>query len=83
MRVTVVFPEAIGTNIIKNSGVGSSLQMENGQGSIKMLTPGKAAQIIIKGIERDRYRITGGSDAAFMDFLYRLSHRYAAKFNFR
>ena len=78
VRVTVVFPGAIGTNIAANSGLGDSLQMDNQQSSIKMLAPSKAAQIILDGIERDRYRVLVGSDARFMDLLYRLNPSYAA-----
>ena len=80
VRVTVVFPGAIGTNIAANSGVGASLDMESGQRTIKMLAPDKAAQIILDGIEQNRYRILVGSDAAFMDFIYRVSPRRAARF---
>jgi short-subunit dehydrogenase len=79
VRVTVVFPGAMETNIAINSGVGNSLKMEKGQGGIKMLAPRKAAQIIIDGMERNRYRILVGSDAALMDFLCRLSPGRAAK----
>jgi NADP-dependent 3-hydroxy acid dehydrogenase YdfG len=78
VRVTVVFPGAMETNIANNSGVGNTLKMEKGQGSFKMLAPKKAAQIIIDGIEKNRYRILVGSDSAFMDFLSRLSPQYAA-----
>ena len=79
VRVTVVFPGAIGTNIAAHSGLGDSLGMETDQGAHRTLAPGKAAQIIIDGIERNRYRILVGSDAAFMDFLYRLSPRRASR----
>lgn len=80
VRVTVVFPGATGTNIAANSGVGAGLNMESRQGSIKMLAPAKAAQIIIDGIEQNHYRILVGSDAAFMDFACRLSPKHAARF---
>jgi short-subunit dehydrogenase len=80
VRVSVVFPGAIGTNIAANSGLGNTLSMEKEHGAIKMLAADKAAQIIIDGIEQDRYRILVGSDAAFMDFIYRLSPGRAAKF---
>ena len=85
VRVTVVFPGAIGTNIADNSGVTISAGPENGnrQRSIKPLAPSKAAQIIIDGIEQDRYRILVGSDAAFMDFIYRVSPESAANYIFR
>jgi len=85
VRVTVVFPGAIGTNIIANSGVEQTPNVESGdsQGPIKPLVPSKAAQIIIDGIEKDRYRVLVGSDSVFMDFIYRISPRRAANFIFK
>ena len=85
VKVTVVFPGAIGTNIAANSGVSISLgsETENVQRSFKPLAPSKAAQIIIDGIEQDRYRILVGSDSAFMDFIYRVSPERAANYIFK
>ena len=85
VRVTVVFPGAIGTNIAANSGVAIGPRPENGnrQRSIKPLAPSKAAQIIIDGIEKNRYRVLVGSDAAFMDFISRVSPERAANFIFK
>ncbi len=83
--VTVVFPGAIGTNIAANSGVGNTLRVENqsSQRTIKTLAPGKAAEMIVDGIEQNRYRVLVGSDAAFMDLLYRLSPQRAANFIYK
>lgn len=81
--VTVVFPGAVGTNIAANSGVGITLPAESSQPSMRQLAPSKAAQIIVEGIERNRYRVLVGSDAALMDALYRLSPRRAATLIFR
>jgi short-subunit dehydrogenase len=85
VRVTVVFPGAIGTNIAANSGVAINLGPDNGKGprSIKPLPPSQAARIIVEGIEQNRYRILVGSDSAFMDFLYRVSPERAAHFIFK
>lgn len=85
IRVTVVFPGAIGTNIAANSGVSINPEMmEAGQQqAAKTLAPDKAAQIIVEGMEQNRYRVLVGSDAAFMDFIYRLSPQWAANFIFR
>lgn len=85
VNVTVVFPGAIGTNIAANSGVGLSPGPENReqQRSIKPLEPSKAAEIIIDGIERNRYRVMVGSDATFLDRFYRLSPERAARFIFK
>jgi short-subunit dehydrogenase len=80
VRVTVVFPGAVETNIAQNSGVRDIPGMEDGQGANRMLAPDKAAQSILDGMERNRYRIVVGSDAAFMDFVYRLNPRRAAQF---
>ncbi|HSM57572.1 MAG TPA: SDR family NAD(P)-dependent oxidoreductase [Candidatus Sulfomarinibacteraceae bacterium] len=81
VQVTIVFPGAIGTNIAENSGLGRELQAEDGDGeesSFKPLPADKAAEIIIAGIEKDKYRVLVGSDARMMDFLYRLHPKFAA-----
>ena len=74
VRVTVVFPGAVSTNITVNSGVkGFELPADQQQQRIKILSAAAAAQIIIDGIERDRPRVLVGSDAKFMDFFSRLN----------
>jgi NAD(P)-dependent dehydrogenase (short-subunit alcohol dehydrogenase family) len=83
VKVTVVFPGAIGTNIAVNSGVMDSLPMKGGEGSPRMLAPDKAAQIILDGIEYDRYRVLVGSDAMLMDAFYRLNPQRAARFIYK
>jgi hypothetical protein len=47
---------------------------------MKILSPEKAAQIIIDGMERNAHRVLVGKDAAFMDIIYRLNPRRAANF---
>lgn len=79
VRVTVVFPGAIGTNIAANSGIGNLMDLESNRGAIKMLAPERAAEIILDGVEQDRYRIFVGSDASMMDFFYRLNPQRAAR----
>ncbi len=81
VRVTVVFPGALGTNIAENSGVMmDSAQVKGGQARIKMLAPDKAARIIIDGIEHNRYRVLVGADSRLMDAVYRLNPQRAARF---
>jgi short-subunit dehydrogenase len=85
VRVTVVFPGAIGTNIAANSGTDLSIESA-GSGvwqAIKPLDPAKAAQIIVEGMERNRYRILVGLDSKLMNFLYRVSPKHAAGLIFR
>jgi short-subunit dehydrogenase len=83
VQVSAVFPGAVATNIAKNSGVEDIQGLEEGQGANNMLAPDKAAQKILDGIERNRYRIVVGSDAAFMDIVYRLNPRRAAQFIYK
>jgi short-subunit dehydrogenase len=85
VKVTVVFPGAVATNIGANSGVtiNASPEMEKQQRSIKTLAPDKAAEIIVNGMEKNRYRVLVGSDAKFMDFIYRLNPERAANFIFQ
>jgi short-subunit dehydrogenase len=79
VKVSVVFPGAVSTNIMANSGLANSPMSGAEQSAYKILSPSQAAQIIVKGMENDRYRIMVGKDARIMDALYRLNPRYAAK----
>ncbi|MCJ7716080.1 MAG: SDR family oxidoreductase [Anaerolineales bacterium] len=79
VRVMVVFPGAIGTNIAANSGLGDSLSAVADEGSSFPTTaPSEAARVIIKGMENNSYRVLIGSDSKMMDLLYRLSPKRAA-----
>lgn len=85
VRVTVVFPGAIGTNIAENSGLGREMPAEGAEeeSSFKPLPADKAAEIIVDGIEKNSYRVLVGSDARMMDLLYRLHPRFAANLIFK
>jgi short-subunit dehydrogenase len=78
VRVTVVFPGAVATNITTNSGV--SIPNVGGDRARKILSAEQAARLIVDGMEHDRYRVMVGSDAKMMDRLYRLTPRRAAGF---
>lgn len=81
VRVTVVFPGAIATNIAANSGVAMGLSADDAKkSSIKMTAADRAATIILDGMEANAYRVLVGSDAKLMDALYRLDPRRAAGF---
>lgn len=77
VHVSVIFPGAINTNISQNSGVNVKLDSKTKAPKIKMLEASKAAQIIIDGIKKNKYQILVGQDAKIMNFLYRLSPRFA------
>lgn len=80
VKVTVVFPGAVNTNITKNSGLNMPAQSTPENKSMKVLSAKKAAQIMINGIENNSYRVMVGNDARFMDYIYRLNPAYAARF---
>lgn len=73
VRVTLVLPGAVDTDITRNSGV------EMPDTSMPMLPASKAASIIIGAMERDAYRVLVGKDARTMDMLYRLNPVRAAR----
>jgi len=78
VRLSVVHPGGVATNIARNSRVGS-LMTDNGRrveaierfDKVARTTPLQAAQRIIVGIERNEPRILIGSDARLMDLLQR------------
>ena len=84
VRVSIVFPGAMATNIAVNSGVENSLQISDSeQTSFKPLPAAVGAKIVIAGIEKNAFRILVGPDAKFMDFLCRLNPQYAARYIYK
>lgn len=79
VHVTLVYPGAVNTNIMANSGVAPAGAPAGGK-AYRALAADKAAAIMIDAIERNKYRVLVGSDARFMDFLYRLSPRRAINY---
>jgi short-subunit dehydrogenase len=82
VKVTIIFPGAVGTNIAANSGIKMD-NMDTNQKKFKMLEPAKAAEMMINGIEKDKFRVLVGSDASFMDMLYRFSPKFATNFIYK
>jgi len=78
VRVTAVFPGAVNTNITKNSGLQSPGQQADAGKGMKVLSASKAAQIIIDGMEANRYHVMVGNDAKFMNYFSRLNPKAAA-----
>ncbi|MDD3280427.1 MAG: SDR family NAD(P)-dependent oxidoreductase [Bacteroidales bacterium] len=81
VKVSIVFPGAIQTNISVNSGLQTKVEAEKQaeKSSMKTLAADKAAEIIINGMEKDKFRILVGKDAKMLDFIYRLSPKYATE----
>jgi short-subunit dehydrogenase len=78
VRVTVVFPGAVATNILAKLGV-SAQDTSAHKGKTKAMPPSKAAEIIVRGMERDAFHVFVGRDAMIMDKLYRLNPAFAAR----
>lgn len=80
VRVTVVFPGAIATNISANSGVSMmTTTNSSGGGKVMAMSAAKAAEMIVNGIERNARRLFVGRDSALIDKLYRLSPTLTAR----
>ena len=78
VRVMIVLPGAMATNITKNSNVEVSTTEENS--SFKMLSPVDGASQIIKGIKKNKFKLFLGSDSKFLKFLYKLNSIWAIRF---
>lgn len=80
VKVSLVFPGAIATNITVNSGLKMPENADELGKKFKALPAVEAAKIILDGMEKDKYRILVGNDAKFMDFLSRINPHFATKF---
>lgn len=78
VRVTVVFPGAINTNITVNSGLMTQEEKETKKSGHKMTEPDEAARMILDSVEADKHRVMVGSDAKMMDIYSRLMPEKAA-----
>lgn len=78
VRVTVVFPGAIDTNITANSGL--EIPKSDTASEFNPMPADKAATIIISGIEKNKFRILVGSDASMLDKMYRVAPKFATDF---
>jgi short-subunit dehydrogenase len=80
LHVTVVFPGAVATNITTNSGVTIKGMDASAASKHKTTSASDAATQILEGMEDNAFRVLVGSDAKFMDKLYRLNPQRAVKF---
>jgi short-subunit dehydrogenase len=81
VRVTVVMPGGMATNMPANSGVSVSVDPAKAADMAKNLTTAEAAANgILDGMERNAYRVLIGRDAKLMDLLYRVNPKGAAAF---
>ncbi len=78
VRVMIVLPGAMNTNITTNSNVEINTTKE--ESNFKMLEPDVAAYQIIDGIEKNKFKLFLGSDAKFLRFLYKINSKSAISF---
>ncbi|MDD2398823.1 MAG: SDR family oxidoreductase [Bacilli bacterium] len=82
VHVTVVFPGGVATDISKNSGADNRKQNSDDQSKkqskMKLLTPEQCAEIIVRGMEKNKYRVVAGKDAKMLDKLSRMAPKKAA-----
>ncbi|QHW00423.1 SDR family NAD(P)-dependent oxidoreductase [Spirosoma endbachense] len=78
VKVTVIFPGAIATNIMQNSGLDVPNADAGSDSQFKTLSARQAADQMLAGIEKNQFRVVIGQDARAMDKLYRLNPKYAA-----
>lgn len=77
--VSVVIPGGIATNIMNNSNIGTKTADMNAKGVNLLLTPNRAAKLIIKCIEKNKFRMFIGKDAKLFNILYKFNPKLAIK----
>ena len=78
VKAMIVLPGAMDTNITQNSNV--ELKTDGDSANYKMLSADKAAFEIIKGMEKDKFKLFLGSDAKFLKFMYKINSKWAINF---
>jgi len=82
VKVTVVFPGAVATDIAKNSNAMSeeSTKEKASSSNMKMTSPQDAAMQIIDAMEKDKFQVYVGADSKMMNFMYKVMPKKAIKF---
>lgn len=78
VRVMIVLPGAMNTNITTNSNV--EIKTSKEESNFKMLEPDIAAHQIIDGIEKNKFKLFLGNDSKFLKFLYKLNSKTAISY---
>jgi len=77
VHVSVIMPGAVDTGIADTLGMAAPTA---GESSVPMTPPGKAARIIVEGIEKNRLHIYVGLDARLMSLAIKVAPRSAIRF---
>ena len=78
VRVMIVLPGAMNTNITKNSNVEIDTSKEDS--NFKLLEPSIAATQIIEGIQKNKFKLFLGSDSKFLRILYKINSKAAISY---
>lgn len=76
VNVSVVIPGGIATDIKKNSNIAHSVSSSEAKSNL-VLSPKKAAELIIDSMEKNKLRRYLGKDCNIMNALYKLSPAFA------
>lgn len=77
VHVVTVFPGNVDTDLTAHSGVE---MLDAGDRKVRSTTPEAAAEKIVDGIIKNRFRVLVGTDAHALDIMTRLSARRATRF---
>ena len=78
VKVLIVLPGAMNTNITKNSNV--ELNTTKEESNFKLLEPDVAAYKIIEAIENDKFKLFLGQDSKFLKLLYKINSKWAISY---
>ena len=78
VKVMIVLPGAMNTNITKNSNVEINTSKE--ESNFKLLEPNIAACKIIEAIEKDKFKLFLGQDSKFLKILYKINSKWAISY---
>ncbi|WP_238882898.1 SDR family oxidoreductase [Clostridium sp. YIM B02551] len=79
VHVSLVFPGAMATNIKQNSQASTKSFEEENKSSKMLLSSSSAAELIIRGMEKNKYRFCIGKDSKAMNFMYSFSPVFATR----
>jgi short-subunit dehydrogenase len=79
VHVSVVFPGGIATDIMKNSDITDKMASDDEKNSKLLLSPSDAAEKIIRGMEKNKYRFFVGKDSNLMNIMYSINPGFATR----
>ncbi len=78
VRVMIVLPGAMNTNITKNSNV--EVKSSTKDSPLKLLEADVAAYKIIESMEKNKFKLFLGNDAKFLKVLYKINSKFAISY---